>query len=239
MSGWRAAWEIWSTWSTYTLADLLLFSSRTYYRLFELYNAAIWPGHLAAAAIGMAILAGALRRRAAGARIAAGLLAACWLWVAWAFLFKRYAPINWAAHYFAYGFGAEALLLLWLGAVRGRLAFPPLRNLIARAAFGIAVFGLFAYPLLAAISGRPWHQLEMFGLAPDPTAVATLGLLLMATRPPALLLAIPLAWCAISGATLFTMDAPHAWVAPAAALLTLLLAACKPAASPQAGDSHD
>lgn len=233
MSSWRAAWE---TWSTYSLADLLMFSPRTYYRLFELYNAAIWPGHLAAAAMGIAILACALRRRAASARIAAGLLAACWLWVAWAFLFKRYAPVNWAADYFAYGFGAEALLLLWLGTVRGRLVFPPLRNLMARAAFGIAVFGLFVYPLLAAISGRPWQQLEMFGLAPDPTAVATLGLLSFASRAPALLLPVPLLWCAISGATLFTMDAPDAWVAPAATLLALLLAAWKPAASQSAQD---
>ncbi|WP_420799541.1 DUF6064 family protein [Noviherbaspirillum sedimenti] len=65
--------------------------------------------------------------------------------------------------------------------------------------------------------------MEMFGLAPDPTAVATLGLLLCTSRVPWLLLALPLLWCAISGATLFTMGAPDAWVAPATALLALLL----------------
>ena len=30
------AW--WTTWSTYTLSDFLLFSAWTYHRLFELYN---------------------------------------------------------------------------------------------------------------------------------------------------------------------------------------------------------
>ena len=33
-----------SEWWTYHLSDFLLFAPRTYYRLFELYNAAIWPG---------------------------------------------------------------------------------------------------------------------------------------------------------------------------------------------------
>ena len=30
-------------WWTYSLSDFLMFSPRTYYRLFELHNAAIWP----------------------------------------------------------------------------------------------------------------------------------------------------------------------------------------------------
>jgi hypothetical protein len=219
MSGWQAAW---STWSTYTLADLLMFSPRTYYRLFELYNNEVWPGQLVTAVAGLTILACALRPNATRARLAAGLLAAGWLWVAWAFLAKRYASINWAAEYFAYGFAIEALLLLWFGTLRGRLPFPASRDFANRAGLGIFAFGLLVYPLLAAAYGRPWRQSEMLGLAPDPTAIATLGLLLMIKRTPAPLLCIPLLWCVITGATLITMRAPDAWIAPAIAVLTLL-----------------
>ena len=32
-----------SEWWTYSLSSFLLFSARTYYRLFELYNAEVWP----------------------------------------------------------------------------------------------------------------------------------------------------------------------------------------------------
>lgn len=224
MSAW---WEAWATWSSYTLADLLMFSPRTYYRLFEMHNTATWPGHLATAAAGLAALLCAGRPAIVRARLAAGLLAACWLWVAWAFLLRRYAPVNWAAQYFAYGFVVEALLLCWLGIVRGRLMFAPLRQPVARAALGLAGFGLFAYPLLAPLGGRPWSQLEMFGQAPDPTVVVTLGVLLSAARTPALLLLIPLSWCAVTGATLQTLGAPDAWVAPTISLLALLLAAWK------------
>ena len=51
------------------------------------------------------------------------MLAACWLWVAIAFHATRYATINWAASYFAWAFGLEAALLIWIGVVRGRLVF--------------------------------------------------------------------------------------------------------------------
>jgi hypothetical protein len=213
-----------SQWWTYSLSDLLMFSAKTYYRLFELYNLAIWPAQLVAGAFGVAILACVARGGAASGRVAAALLAACWLWVAWAYHAERYATINSAAAYFAVGFAIEALLLLCMGTVRGKLALAPARGGAGRAALGLLLFAMLGYPLLAAASGRSWRQLEMFGVAPDPTAVATLGLLLSTARIPWLLLPIPLLWCAISGATLRTMHAPDAWVAPLAALFALLLA---------------
>ena len=46
-----------SEWWTYRLSDLLLFSPQTYYRLFELYNAAIWPAQVLAIALGLAVVA--------------------------------------------------------------------------------------------------------------------------------------------------------------------------------------
>ncbi|HEY1226717.1 MAG TPA: hypothetical protein VGF26_05300 [Ramlibacter sp.] len=98
-----------SEWWSYRLSDFLLFSPRTYYRLFELHNVAMWPMHVAALALGVALLVLALRGRE---RAAGALLAACWLWVAWAFLLQRYATINWAAPWFAAGFAIEGIALL-------------------------------------------------------------------------------------------------------------------------------
>jgi hypothetical protein len=89
---------------------------------------------------------------------------------------------------------------------------------------GIALFilSLSLYPMIAPLSGRPWHQAEIFGVAPDPTVLATLGLLLLARgRPRWQLLVVPVLWCVISGATLWAMDSPDAWVSPLGALLAL------------------
>ena len=114
-----------SEWWTYTLSDFLLFSPRTYYRLLELYNLAIWPAQLAGVAIGCAIVALLVGKHRRRDRIIAGLLAVCWLWVAWAFHYQRYAQINWAAPWFAAAFAFQALLLVVLGILAGRSSFAP------------------------------------------------------------------------------------------------------------------
>jgi Family of unknown function (DUF6064) len=209
-----------SEWWTYSLSDFLLFSPRTYYRLFELYNVAIWPAQILALALGIAIVV--LWRRGNGRAIAA-ILAACWLWVAWAYLLTRYDTINLAARYFAVGFAVEAALLVWIGVVRNRLLLLPEAHM-SRIGLGMFVFALAVQPLVGALVGRGWLQAEIFGIAPDPTAVATLGVLLAAARPPWALLVVPLVWCAISGATLWTMQAPDALLMPGVAVVALVLA---------------
>jgi Family of unknown function (DUF6064) len=223
-----------SEWWTYSLSDFLLFSPHTYYRLFELYNAAIWPAQILALALGLAILV-LLRAGFAGRdRIIAAILAAAWLWVAWAYLLERYDTINWAARYFAIGFTIEALLLVGAGLILGRLRFRPGADVGSRLGVVIFLFALLLQPLIGPLVGRPWTQLEIFGIAPDPTVVGTLGLLLSATGWIArLLLAIPLIWCLIVGLTLWTMASPDALVVPAAALLVLMLAAWKATSRPR------
>lgn len=95
---------------------------------------------------------------------------------------------------------------------------------IVALAFGMFVFALIVQPAMGALSGRPWLQAEVFGVAPDPTVVATLGVLMLATRrSPWLLLIIPI----ISGATLWAMESGDALVMPLIALLALLVAVRK------------
>jgi hypothetical protein len=80
-------------------------------------------------------------------------------------------------------------------------------------------------PLLAPLQGRVWASSEIFGIAPDPTAIATLGFLLFARgKFLPLLLPIPVLWCLLSGMTLWTMSALQAWVPLATVALTA--AAC-------------
>jgi hypothetical protein len=213
-----------SEWWTYSLSDFLMFSPRTYYRLFELHNLAVWPWHVLAVGLGLAVLVLWLRGGAWRGRAIAAMLAACWLFVAWAYLLLRYDTINWAAGYFAAAFAVEALLLVWTGLVRDRLSLRPPRDLAGAAGFCLFVFALFAWPLIGVLLGRPWLQAEVFGVAPDPTVVATLGVLVAADRPRWELLVVPLLWCVIGGATLWTMQSPDAPLMPAAALLALAFA---------------
>jgi Family of unknown function (DUF6064) len=218
-----------SEWWTYTLSDFLLFSPRTYYRMLELYNLAVWPAQVAGIAIGCAVIALLFGKHRWRGRIIAGLLAACWLWIGWAFHYQRYAQINWAAPWFAAAFAIQALLLVVLGVLAGRLVFRPPVGREGWLAITLAVFAILLYPLLAPLSGRAWMTAETFGVAADPTAIATVAVLARVHGGVRwLLVLIPLCWCAIAAATLWTMEAQDALVVAGAALLALLLAARDP-----------
>ena len=153
------------------------------------------------------------------------MLALSWVWVGWAFHSQRYASINFAAGYFAWAFAAQGLLLVWVGVVRGRLTPAQTSSFKFRAGLGIVFFALALGPMIGSLFGRRWTQAEVFGMAPDPTALATLGVLLLANgRSSYALYPIPVAWCLISGATLWAMEAPDFAIMPAAALLVLSVA---------------
>ena len=219
-----------SEWWTYRPSDFLMFAPRTYWRLFEMHNEAWWPAQPALVLAGLAWLAWALRGGAAACRVGAASLAAAWGFVALAFLLRRYAPINWAATGFAGAFLAQALGLALLATradLRAHAAAP-------RRRIGAILFGgsMLAWPLLAPASGRAWSQAEFFGLAPDPTAIATLGVLLFVAADRRrtqwllrLLWTLAIAWCAVSTATLWTMGSAQVWAVLAAALVATLAVA--------------
>jgi hypothetical protein len=215
-------------WWTYSPSDFLLFSARTYYRLFELYNAAIWPAQWAALALGVAVLVLLLRPLPWRGRAIAAILAGCWIWVAWFYLLQHYDTINWAARYFAYAFAIQALLLLWTGAIRDRLRFHRPSDFAGAAGIGLVAFGVAVQPLIGPlILVRPWAQVEIYGVAPDPTVAATLGVIVAAEGARWHLVGLPLLWCAVSGATLWTMQSPDWPLLPAAAAIALAMTAWK------------
>jgi hypothetical protein len=218
-----------SEWWTYSLTDFLLFSPRTYYRLFELYNESLWPAHLIALAATAAILYLARRGGGLTSRAIWAALALAWAWVAVAFHAERFVTINWAAIYYAYAFALQALLLLWFATAAARVDIKLDGSFAAGAGLTLFLFAAAIQPLIGPLLGRDWRQAEVVGLAPDPTTVATLAVMCMAARVP-WLLPVPLLWCAMTGLTLWTMEAPDALVTPAAGALALIAVAWKTAA---------
>jgi hypothetical protein len=201
-----------SEWWTYRPSSFLMFSPRIYGRLFESLNDAWWPMPWAV----MAVAAAWLVWRARGGRDermlrgAFAFVALCWASTAWAFLLERFAPIFWPATYFSAVFGLQAVGLMWV-AVRGGIGMS-VRRWRAGSGTALGLWAVLGHPWIALMLGRPWRQAEFFGLAPDPTVLATLALLLLAEpstvaarRGLRVLWVVPLAWCVVGAALLATM----------------------------------
>lgn len=245
----------WEVWSTYRPSDLLLFSARTYRRLFELYNAdhRLLNMSLAAGVAVLLLVVAAVHWRAPAAgragtddgragdddrahavtrksmraaALATACLALAWAWIGWAFHLQRHAAINWIAPAFAAAFFVQTLLLTvraWRlrqeasGPAAGKGKASARRQLVAHLLLALTIL----YPLIGLLLGRPASQSEFAGAAPDPTAIATLTMLLFVPASRWLWV-IPVAWLALSSSTLLLLDAADALVPAAAAALAIV-----------------
>ncbi len=77
--------------------------------------------------------------------------------------------------------------------------------------------------------GDGWQGTPLVGLAPVPTTLYTLGILLLIEgRTPWHLLVIPVVWSLIDGATAWVLGIPEDLVLPAAGIATAGLVGMKP-----------
>lgn len=189
---------------SYSLSDFILFSDKAYYRLFELYNHAIWPLHLIALVFSLVIIFALWKKPAWAGRAIAVLLTVSWIWVAWAFLFERFYQIHLVANWYAFAFVLQAGLITWFGVINNQFSLFVQSKLRINISLVLLFISLIIYPFIALITGRSWLQLEMFSLTPDPTVLATLAILVLCNVSSALYV-IPVIWLLISGMTLIVM----------------------------------
>lgn len=190
--------------TTYHLSDFILFSPSTYFRQFELYNLAIWPLHLVAIVFSCVMIYALWKNPPWATRFVAVLLVMSWLWVAWAFLYQRFYQIHVVANWYAAGFVLQAGLIAWYGVIKNRFVSFPGNTLRTKLGSGLLLVSFVLYPFMPLIFGRSWLQFEMPFLAPDPTILATLAILLI-YKSPGVLYIIPVTWVLLSGMTLLAM----------------------------------
>ena len=173
------------------------FTIEQFMTVFQTYNQALWPTQIFAYLAGLAAVALVLWPRRHSGRLVAAILAAMWLVNGLGYHLAFFSAINPAAFVFAGLFSLGGLLLFWTGVVKNRLTFLP------RGGFGAALGWFWVacaaviYPALGWLFGHAFPRAPMFGLAPCPTTIFTLGLLLLAVRPPRHLVIIPLLWSII------------------------------------------
>ena len=189
---------------------MLSFSPEAFLALFEQYNRAIGPAPIVAYVLGFAAVFLCFRPVPHGGRIVAAILGLMWAWNGIAYHLIHFAGINFVAPVFAAFFVIQGLLFAWTGAIKGRIAFGFRPDLAGWTGLGLAVFALAVYPLLGWLAGHGWPRAAMFGVAPCPTTIFTLGLLLLVeSRTPLHLVAIPVLWSLVGGAAAWLLAVPE------------------------------
>ncbi|MEM9472808.1 MAG: DUF6064 family protein [Pseudomonadota bacterium] len=212
-------------WSSYSLHDLLLFSPQAYTGLFELLNTTLWPLHLVTLVLALAAAVLVLKGHRARHRLFWAVLSILWLWTGWQFLHVQYAAINWAAEYVAPAFWLQGLLFGLFAVVPKCPRISYAGTVTDRMAAALYVFAVIGYPIATLALGRSFDSVEFLGISADPGVVATLAVLVLSrARFIWLSWVVPLAWCALTGVTLWLLESPEFLIAPLAAMLAVVAA---------------
>lgn len=191
------------------------------------YNRATFPAAAVAVVLAGATVALTARPPASrprpSDRLIGGTLAAGWLWVGWAHQLGTMATLNFLAPVYGVGWLIEGLLLALVATGLGKLRFDA-DGAAGRLGLALALLGAVGYPLAVLALGYDWRALPLAGTAPNPTAMFTAGLLLLARGRlwlKLLLLAIPLAWAGVAAATAHLLGFPLDFAVPAVVLIAL------------------
>jgi hypothetical protein len=188
----------------------LPFTRVQFLQVFAEYNERIWPLQLFAAALGFLALALLFSRKRWADRGIAGILTLLWAFMGVGYHWSFFSSTNPAAYFFGGLFLVAASIFLVEGIVRNRIRFELPKGMRGWLAFALIAYALVVYPILGLVKTHPYPETPLFGVAPCPTTIFTLGMLLAAAHPrPLLLGAVPLAWAMIGGSAAFLLHVPQ------------------------------
>ena len=137
-------------------------------------------------------------------RVISFTLAFLWLWIGIVFGILVFGPfptvmagIELPGAWYLFGsmFAIHGIILLYFGVIKDTTSYswkPGSRHFIG---LFIIVFGLVIYPFVGVLTGRVFPEYPVFGIAPCPVTLFTIGLLLWSDKKPSLpLVAIPIFW---------------------------------------------
>jgi len=186
------------------------FTTAQFFEVFRTYNEAVWPAQIPAYLLGLLALVLAYRGGRIPDRIIAGILAAFWIWMGVFYHLLHFSAINPAARAFAVIFVAQGLLFLIVGTIQGKLSFRFSLKSVPVIGAIFALYAMVIYPLLGVYFGHIYPSAPMFGVAPCPTTIFTLGILLWTTaRIPAYLLVVPFVWSLIGMGAAINLRVPQ------------------------------
>lgn len=186
------------------------FDAEEFFKVFAEYNQAIWPLQVAAYVLGVVIV-GLLfwKNRGAGILIASGL-GAMWLINGIGYHWMFFSALNPPAFAFGGVFIIQAAFLVMSPLIFGGLRFRLAHDARSAAGLLFIAFAMVIYPLWGWLAGHGYPAAPVFGVAPCPTTIFTIGMLFLCEwRSARWLLIIPALWSAVGATAAVLLNVPQ------------------------------
>ena len=205
----------------------LPFTIGDFLAIFAAYNSAIWPFQIVAYGLGLVAATAVIVENHALMRLGFAALAILWGFTGIGYHLISFAQINPIAPIFAAFFVLQGVLFVASAIQPGDLRLRMSRDLRSIAGLMTIVYALAVYPVLGIWAGHGFLAGPMFGVAPCPTTIFTLGILMIARgRWVVWLSIIPVSWSLIGLSAALQLGIPEDLGMPVAgAMLVALLAA--------------
>lgn len=199
------------------------FTIEEFLGVFAAYNAAIWPLQIIAYLAGILAVASLWEKRSRANLIVPVVLALLWACNAIGYHLMYFSTINPLAKNFAVFFMAQAILFAFAAMSAKKLQFVLELNVRSAAGIALIIYALLIYPVLGIIAGHGLMAGPMFGVAPCPTTIFKIGMLLL-TRGKWVpwLSIIPVLWSLVGLAAAVQLGNPEDLGLPVAGLLLVL-----------------
>lgn len=202
------------------------FTIEQFLGVFVAYNAAIWPTQIGAYVLGLVAVAAVWSKRPFSSRLVPAILALMWAVNGIGYHFLYFTTINPAAQLFAGFFVLQAILFAASAVAAKDLRFEIGRDLRSLAGFAVIVYAMLLYPILGHWAGHGLMAGPMFGVAPCPTTIFTIGMLVLARGKWIVWLSIiPLLWSLVGLAAAVQLGIPEDFGLPVAGAALLIVRA--------------
>jgi len=186
---------------SYSIIDFISISPEVYVNLFSRLNTTLWPGPLLLLLSGIGLLVALLKQ---WFRCAYLILGFAWLSCAYAFHFRLLSELNWVGYWIAVLFALQGMLFLIVAWLRPEFELRQ-QKLAVLTLFAISLSLIF-FLIVPVFFDRSWQSIEIFALAPNPTCVVSVGVLMtFKFRWQWLLWLIPLLWMSLVLAVLYAL----------------------------------
>jgi hypothetical protein len=201
------------------------FTQDQFFSVFAAYNAAVWPLQVFTYLLGVLVAGLTFRRSKVATILITVILGLMWFVNGVAYHWSFFAEINPVARGFGVLFVVQALLLICAPFAATLYRIEARGDALTVFGMCLVVYAALVYPALGWLAGHAYPAVPVFGVAPCPTTIFTIGILLLGTWQVARwLLVIPAIWALIGGSAAVLLDVPQDFGLIAALLVAVSFA---------------